>query len=169
MGGSKPPRRVRDSMVLKSVGRGEFALVSPLCARERQEDLDEVHAMIDGDELDIARDELLYLVADCHEFFEAHNLLAEVALLDGHDLAIARGHFGYVFETALKFIPPGFQGRLPTGMEYNAQLYLAGRGLARCLVALGDRPAAREVLERLAALDPHNADVRALLDELRQS
>ena len=36
--------------------------------------------MIEADELDIARDELLYLVADCPGFIEAHNLLAMLAL-----------------------------------------------------------------------------------------
>ena len=60
---------------LKRLDGKRFALQPPICAVDRKEDLDEVHNMIAGGELEIARDELLYLVSDCRGFLEAHNLL----------------------------------------------------------------------------------------------
>ena len=122
--------------------------------------------MIEADELDIARDELLYLVADCQGFIEAHNLLAMLALEEG-DVAIARGHFGFAFENGLEAVPSGFAGRLPADQEYNRQFFDAGRGLARCLVALNKPVEAREILEQLARFDPREESVQALLAELK--
>lgn len=144
---------------------GRFAFLPPLCARDRQDDLDEVRTMIAAGELEIARDELLYLVGDCRGFLEAHNLLAELALEEG-DVSLARGHFGFAYEVGLDSLPPGFRGRLPAGKAYNTAFFAAGRGLARCLIARGKVAEGRQVLEQLAKYDSQDEQVRTLLKEL---
>ncbi|HEY2251312.1 MAG TPA: hypothetical protein VGH74_09635, partial [Planctomycetaceae bacterium] len=60
---------------LRRLDGNRFSLTPPVCAFDRQEDLEEVRQMIAAGELEIARDELLYLVSDCRGFLEAHNLL----------------------------------------------------------------------------------------------
>jgi Tetratricopeptide repeat len=152
-------------LALRRVDGKRFSLQAPPCARERSEDLDEVHKMISAGETEIARDELLYLVADCRGFLDAHNLLGEMAVEEG-DLSLAQGHFGFAYEIGLGSLPEGFQGILPAHKDYNKAFFLAGRGLARCLIARGKPQEGREVLNALARFDPREASVRALLDEL---
>lgn len=165
-GGPRPRRpTARGLLRLRRLDANRYALQAPSCAMEREEDLEEVHAMIAEDELEIARDELLYLVADCRAFLSAHNLLGELALRE-EDISLARGHFGFAYEVGLDSLPPGFRGVLPTQRDYNGEFFLAGRGLARCLIARGQRAEGRGVLQNLQKLDPRNTDVRDLLAEL---
>jgi len=161
------PRRpaARGLLRLRRLDANRYALQAPVCALERAEDLEEVHAMIAEDELEIARDELLYLVADCRAFLAAHNLLGELALRE-EDVSLARGHFGFAYEVGIDSLPQGFRGVLPTQRDYNGEFFLAGRGLARCLIARGQRAEGRAVLQQLQKLDPRNTDVRDLLAEL---
>ena len=140
-------------------------LLAPITALDRKEDIDEVREMIAGGEFEIARDELLYLVSDCRGFLEAHNLLGELAL-EEEDIPLAQGHFGFAYEIGMDSLPPGFRGRLPANKEYNGAFFLAGRGVARCLIARGQLEKGREVLEQLAKLDPQEGNIQALLDEL---
>ncbi len=164
--GPRPKRPApRGLLRLKRLDANRFALQAPVCALERAEDLEEVHEMIAEDELEIARDELLYLVADCRAFLAAHNLLGELALRE-EDVSLARGHYGFAYEVGLDSLPPGFRGILPTQRDYNGEFFLAGRGLARCLIARGQRSEGRLVLQNLQKLDPRNTDVRDLLAEL---
>lgn len=164
--GPRPKRPAsRGLLRLKRLDANRFALQAPVCALERAEDLEEVHEMIAEDELEIARDELLYLVADCRAFLAAHNLLGELALRE-EDVSLARGHYGFAYEVGLDSLPPGFRGILPTQRDYNGEFFLAGRGLARCLIARGQRSEGRSVLQNLQKLDPRNTDVRDLLAEL---
>ncbi len=151
---------------LKRLDGNRFAFQPPICAVDRKEDLDEVHNMIAGGELEIARDELLYLVSDCRGFLEAHNLLGELAL-EEEDIALARGHFGFAYEIGMESLPPGFRGILPANKDYNQPFFLAGRGLARCLIARGKRKEGRDVLQQLARFDPRDTAIRSLLDELQ--
>lgn len=152
---------------LRRLDANRFALLEPFTAIDRKEDIEEVRKMIAGAELEIARDELLYLVSDCRGFLEAHNLLGELALEEG-DISLAQGHFGFAYEIGIDSLPPGFKGRLPANKEYNGAFFLAGRGVARCLIARGQHAKGREVLEQLARLDPQEEHVRALLDELKE-
>jgi len=124
--------------------------------------------MIAAGELEIARDELLYLVSDCRGFLEAHNRLGELALEEG-DVPLARGHFGFAFEIGIESLPKGFCGILPSAVAYNAPFFLAGRGLARCLIARGQRAEGRKVLEQLARFDPGEGSIRRLLAELDEA
>ncbi len=159
--------RQKDSLSLQRLGKNQFMFVAPRAAEERVDDIDEVQQMIAGEEFDIARDELLYLVADCSGFIEAHNLLAELAL-EENDLKLARGHFGFGFEQGLEVLTERFNGELPAHEGYNAHFFAAGRGLARCLIALGDRRTGQDVLERLSRWDPRERDTCDLLAELAE-
>jgi len=150
---------------LRRIDGNRFALQPPICAIDRQEDLDEVRNMIAGGELEIARDELLYLVSDCRGFLDAHNLLGELAL-EENDISLARGHFGFAYEIGLDSLPAGFRGILPATRDYNRPFFLAGRGVARCLIARGQRAEGREVLEKLARFDPREEHIQSLLAEL---
>lgn len=150
---------------LRRIDGNRFALQPPVCAVDRAEDLDEVRNMIAGGELEIARDELLYLVSDCRGFLDAHNLLGELAL-EENDISLARGHFGFAYEIGLDSLPAGFRGILPAARDYNRPFFLAGRGVARCLIARGQRAEGREVLEKLSRFDPREEIIRSLLSEL---
>src|SRR5579863_898243 len=152
-------------LILKRLNGNRFSLQPPICAVDRKEDLDEVQNMIAGGELEIARDELLYLVSDCRGFLEAHNLLAELAL-EEEDISLARGHFGFAYEIGLDSLPSGFRGILPADRDYNRAFFLAGRGLARCLIARGQSKEGRDVLVQLARFDPQEEHVKSLLKEL---
>lgn len=159
--------RLSGSLGLRRLGQNEWAFVPPDCAIERQMDLEEAQHMQEMGEEEIARDELLYLVADCHGFLTAHNQLGELALA-ASNVRLARGHFGYAYENALRALPPRFRGRLSAQHEGNAPFFAAGHNLARCLVALGKLDAAQAVLDKLAELDRHDADTRDLLQQLRE-
>jgi hypothetical protein len=150
---------------LRRLDGNRFAFLAPVCAFDRQEDIEEVQTMIAAGELEIARDELLYLVSDCRGFLEAHNLLGELAL-EEEDISLARGHFGFAYEIGLDSLPPGFRGILPAKRDYNRAFFLAGRGLARCLIARGQHQEGRDVLVQLAKFDPQEEHVKSLLKEL---
>lgn len=162
-----PQVRLKDRLTLQPQGRGEFLLVPPACAFDRREDVDEVREMMAEEEFDIARDELLYLVSDCSGFLEAHNLLAELALED-NEIAIARGHFGFAFETVLDILPLGFSGKIRASEPQNKHFFEAGCGLARCLIAQKKLSEGREVLERLTKFDPTDELTRDLLTQLAE-
>lgn len=150
---------------LRRLDGNRFAFQPPVCAFDRREDLEEVQQMIAAGELEIARDELLYLVSDCRGFLEAHNLLGELAL-EEEDISLARGHYGFAYEIGLDSLPAGFRGILPAKRDYNRAFFLAGRGLARCLIARGKDQEGRAVLVQLARFDPQEEHVKSLLKEL---
>jgi hypothetical protein len=151
--------------MIKPLGNNRFAFSAPRCALERDLDLEGVEAMRNEHEPEMARDELLFLVEDCRGFLEAYNLLAELAL-EENDFNLARGHFGFGYESGMAALPEGFRGLLPATEGYNPHFFLAGRGLARCLIKKGDVRRGREVLEQLAKFDPEEPNVKALLAEL---
>ena len=141
----------------------------PGCVRERAEDLDEVREMIEAGELEVAADELRWLLADCHEFIAAHALLGELALETNNDLALARGHFGAGYQLGLHALR---RAKMPKPLLYsqpaNRPFFAAGRGLAACLSRLDKFEMAIEVVDTLIELDPPDPlKLRALLDELR--
>ena len=67
---------------MRRTGDG-WVLVHPRCARDRADDLEEVREMVEAGELDVAIDELRWLVGGCSEFIEAHALLGRVGTGDG--------------------------------------------------------------------------------------
>lgn len=150
-----------------SDGRG-WVLVHPRGARERAEDLEEVREMIESGELDVAVDELRWLVGGCSEFVEAHALLGELALAEG-DAALARGHFGFAVQLGLKALKQAnVAGPLPYAQPANRAFFEAGRGLARALMKLGMTDKATTLVQDLVRLDPSDPlKLRAAIDDAR--
>ena len=145
-------------------GEEAFELVHPPCAQRRAEDLEEVRAMLEAGEVDVAVDELRWLLRACSSFLAAHTLLGEIALADG-DLALARSHFGRAYEIGREAIPEqGLAGPLPHARPANRAFFEAGKGLAQCLHQTAESRRAAEVVEQLLALDPSDPlGLRALL------
>ena len=59
-----------------------WEIVHSRAVKDRREDLDEVRQMLEAGELDIAEDELRWLLEDCHEMIQAHHMLGEIALIE---------------------------------------------------------------------------------------
>jgi tetratricopeptide (TPR) repeat protein len=147
-------RRPERISVRRLAGRDALELVYPPCVRERAEDMEEVHKMLEAGEIDVAVDELRWLSEGCGQLLEAHQLLGQIALDEG-DLQLARGHLGYAFELGLGAIPkkePSVE--LPYSQPANQPFFKAGKALAECLVRLGEPHTARKVAQKLLALDP---------------
>jgi hypothetical protein len=148
----------------KSPGTESWELVHPRCALDRAEDVEEVHKMVEAGEIDIAREELQWLLSGCTDMIDAHKTLGELALLD-HDLPLARGHFGYAFQIGVKALDrAGATSGVLYRLHTNQAFFEAGKGLAYCLRELGKQEMAVEVVERMLACDPSDPlGVRALL------
>lgn len=109
--------------------------------------------MLDAGEMEIARDELRWLLEDCHDFLDGHRMLAELAL-EEHDLRLARAHFGYAFEIGFSALPPEAErGRVGYDRPTNRALLEAAKGLAWCLHELGKPRMALAVARQLLAWD----------------
>jgi hypothetical protein len=131
-----------------------FELVHPPCAKTRREDIEEVRAMLDAGEIDVAVDELRWLLAGCHALVEAHRLLGQIALESG-DVPLGRAHFGRGYELGTKALPPdGLRGTLPSARDANRAFFASGNGLIECLRQLGELDRAAEIAHQLAVLDP---------------
>jgi len=164
----KPSRR-RDSSLprgrlgLRRVAGEEFELVHPATVLARKEDLEEVRAMIEAGETEVAVDELRWLSSGCSAFVEGHQLLGELALLEG-DYELAQSHLGTAFELGLAALGRSFSGRLPGQRPANRPLFLAGKGLAWAMKQQGHGLAAAQVVDQLLRWDPSDPlHVRGLL------
>ena len=154
------------ALSVRRAGRSnDFELVHPRAAVERAADIEEVEHMLDAGEVELAKDELRWLLDDCRELLDAHRLLGELALLEA-DTKLARAHFGYAYKLGIDALPGSLGGELPYRLGPNQGFFQAGKGLAACLVELGESAMARDVLQRLVALDP--TDPLALADILSQ-
>ena len=120
--------------------------------------------MLDAGEVDVAVDELRWLLEGCREFLAAHRLLGQIAL-SGGDLQLARAHFRRAYDLGLKALPKGgLPGTLPCARDANRAFFEAGKGLVECLVQLGESGPAAEVARQLLALDPSDPlGIRELL------
>jgi hypothetical protein len=124
--------------------------------------------MIEAGEMDVALDELRWLLSGCSEFIAAHVLLGDIAR-DMGDLPLARGHYGAGYQLGLQSLR---RAKMPKPLLYsqlaNQSFFEAGRGLAWSLEKLGKPQMAEEVVSTLAEFDPSDPlRLRALLDELR--
>jgi tetratricopeptide (TPR) repeat protein len=162
---NRAPKGASDRITVRRVpGADTFELVHPPCVEERAEDIEEVYAMLAAGEIDVAVDELRWLLEGCRELLEAHKLLGEIALAAG-DLALARGHLGRAYELGLGALAEcARSGTLPYQRHANQAFFQAAKGLAQCLDQLGESRLAAEVVGRLLALDP--TDPLALKDVL---
>jgi hypothetical protein len=110
--------------------------------------------MVDAGELEIARDELRWLLADCSEFIAAHVLLGELAVAEG-DLALARGHYGAGYQLGLQALRrAGMPKPLLYSQPANRAFFEAGRGLVETLKKLNRQDMADEIVATLVELDP---------------
>ncbi len=130
-----------------------WELLPPLCASERQEDLDEVRRMIELGEIDVAIDELRWLLQGCSDFIAVHRLLGELALAR-EDYPLARGHFGYAFRIGVKAVGEPPAGLFPYSQEGNRDFLESAKGLAWCLFKLDKPELAIDVVRTLLACDP---------------
>lgn len=138
----------------RAAGEDAWELVHPRCACDREDDVEEVRKMIEAGEVEVAVDELRWLLGGCSDFIDAHKALGELALVEG-DLPLARGHFGYAFRIGSKAIEQArARGAVPYRLAANQAFHEAGKGLAYCLQKLGKSEMLREVVEQLLACDP---------------
>ncbi len=133
---------------------GGWEFVHPRCSRRRREDIEEVEAMVEAGENDIARDELVWLLGECPDFLDAHVQLGLIAL-EEDDPKLARGHFGRAYELAIKALDAvGGPQPVPYALDGNKAFFHAAKGLVHCLVEMGRQRSAKEVCQRIAPLDP---------------
>ena len=114
--------------------------------------------MIDAGELEVAIDELRWLIEGCRDFIQAHQLLGELALSADEDLPLARGHFGRAYRLGCQALERAkMPSPLPALHPANRPFFEAGRGLAWCLHQLGKRSQGAEIVDQLLACDPSDA------------
>ncbi|HEV2969185.1 MAG TPA: hypothetical protein VGY55_04285 [Pirellulales bacterium] len=120
--------------------------------------------MLAAGEIEIARDEVRWLLEGCHDFLEAHKLLGEIASAD-RDVPLARGHFGYAVRIGQQAIARAGNPRpVPYRLPANQPFHEAGKALVLCLIELDKRELATGVVEQLLSYDPSDPlGVRPLL------
>lgn len=157
--------RAATEIRLRHVAPEGWELVEPRCARDRADDMEEVQTMIAAGEIEIARDEIRWLLQGCHDSLAAHKLLGELAYAE-HDLPLARGHFGYAFRLGQQAIARAGNPRpIPYKLPGNQAFHESGKALALCLIQLDKRELAAEVVRDLVSYDPTDPlGVRAMLD-----
>jgi hypothetical protein len=165
----KRPRSPSGLGVRRSTDGRSWVLVHPRCVRDRTEDLEDVRAMIDAGELEIAADELRWLLSGCPELIAAHELLGELAIALHNDLPLARGHFGAGYQLGLQTLR---RSNMPKPLLYaqpaNRAFFETGRGLVWTLEKLGRRDMSQEIVETLLELDASDPlRLKSLVDELR--
>lgn len=140
--------------VRKRPGQAAWELVPPRCAQQRREDLEEVQKMIDAGELEVAVDELRWLLQGCSDCLAAHRMLGELALVS-RDLPLARAHFGYVVQAVTQTLRRAkCAGPLPYRLPANQVFYESGKGLAHCFRELAKPELCRELIAELLHWDP---------------
>ncbi len=166
---SKKPAHAT-SVTARRAADDRWELIHPRCATEREADLEEVQGMIDAGEVEVAVEELRWLIEECSDFITGHYLLGQLALLE-EDFGLARGHFGYAFRIGLKALGGAdrLQHPAPYDLPANREFLEAGKGLAWCLHQLGKKMIALEVVGQMLKLDPSDAlGVTAWLEEFER-
>src|SRR4051812_5994609 len=124
--------------------------------------------MIEAGEMDVALDELRWLLSDCSEFIGAHVLLGEVARAGG-DFPLARAHYGAGYQLGLQALR---RANMPRPLLYsqlaNQSFFEAGQGLIWTLEKIGKPKMAEEIVAPLTKIDSTAPlHLRAMLDDLR--
>ena len=159
----KPPKKTAGARrsgltvrVEQAPGGKGWRLLHPRCALERADDLEEVEAMLDGGESEIAMDELRWLLGGCPDFIAAHRLLGDLALASG-DIPLARGHYGHAFRIGLAALAEaGNPSPLNADLKENEDFFLSGQGVAHCLRLLSKDAMAEEIVQQLQTCDPRD-------------
>ena len=122
--------------------------------------------MIEADEIDVAIDELRWLLEGCSDFIVAHKTLGELALMT-NDYSLARGHFGYAFQIGKSAIERARATRVPYRLPDNQAFFEAGKGLTHCLIKLDKQRLAIGVARDLIGYDPSDPlNVRGLIESV---
>ena len=132
-------------------------------------DLEEVQQMVEAGELEIAMDELRWILSGCSEMLEPHVLLGQIAIELENDIPLARGHFGFAFQLGEKTLErEACPGPLPGDSPRNAPWYEAARGIAWCFEKQGQPERANQIAETACRFDPSDpAEIRLMIDDLR--
>lgn len=110
--------------------------------------------MVEAGEVEIAHDELVWLLSECPDFLDAHVQLGLIAL-ENDDPKLARGHFGRAYELTIRTLDAAGSPRpLPYDLDGNKPFFQAAKGLVHSLMELGRKRAAADVCQQLATLDP---------------
>lgn len=153
-GKKRAQRRSPSGIRVRRARENGYELVFPPGVRERADDMEEIHSMLAAGEIEIAVDELRWLLDGCRELLEAHALLGQIAFRES-DLDLARAHFGYAFQLGIDALPRGgLDGPLPHGHPANRAFHEAGKGLVETLLKLGEMKTAQHIAGQLFALDP---------------
>lgn len=139
-----PPRKA-GGINMRRIAGNDFELVHPHCVEELFPDYEEGLEIWKAGEPEEARDALRFALQGCGDNLWVHVALGRIALEANKDPGLARGHFGYAFELALKTIPVDFPGRLPKNRFANQPFYAAIDGLIACLTALAETAEADEL------------------------
>jgi len=143
-----------DVVTLPTSAAPVWEFVHPRCARKRRDDLEEVEAMLEAGETEVAREELVWLLSECPDFLEAHLQLGLLAL-EEDDPKLARGHFGRAVEIGLRALEQAGNPRpLPALLAGNRAFFESAKGLVHALVEAGKRGMAAETAKRIVHLDP---------------
>jgi hypothetical protein len=152
---SGPRRREVIAVARRETAQGvAWEIVQPRCARKRRVDFAEVDEMGEAGEIEIARDELVWLLSECPDFLEGHVHLGLIAM-EEDDLKLARGHFGRAYELCLRAFEAASNPQpIPYDLPGNRPFHEAAKGLVHCLLETGRRKVAQDVCRRIAPLDP---------------
>ena len=143
-----------EMVMLPSLAAPAWEFIHPRCARRRREDLEEVEAMIEAGEPDVAREELVWLLSECPDFLDAHLQLGLLAL-EENDPKLARGHFGRAVELGFKALETaGNPQPLPYSLPGNRPFFESAKGLVHALLESGRKGMAVDTAKKIAALDP---------------
>jgi hypothetical protein len=140
--------------IRRAADQDAWELVPPRCARERTEDMEEVEAMLAAGEVDVATDELRWLLNGCACFINAHKMLGELAAAE-NDFELARAHFGHAYQEGLKAVRRvKLDQPLSYEIEANRPFFEAAKGLVYCLLKLDRKKLAREIVGQMIKCDP---------------
>jgi len=143
-----------EMVMLPSLAAPVWEFVHPRCARRRREDMEEVEAMIEAGETEIAREEIVWLLSECPDFLEAHLQLGLLAL-EEDDPKLARGHFGRAVELGFRALETAGNPRpLPATLPGNRAFFESAKGLVHALLESGRKGMAIDTARKVAALDP---------------
>lgn len=149
--GTPIPRRT-GGLGLRHIGDGRFELTHPRCVEELRLDFEEGIEIWKAGEPEEARDALRFALQGCGDNIWVHAALGRIALEAFNDPSLARGHFGYGYELAMKAIPADFQGTLPPQRPGNRPLFDVIDGLMTCHMALGEPKLAADLRAKAARL-----------------
>jgi hypothetical protein len=117
----------------------------PRCVEETWLDYEEGMELWAAGEVEDARDVFRFALEGCGDQAWVHVALGRLALEQDRDMALARGHFGYVIELARRGLGRAPVGRLDPQLLGNQPVFEAMAGLIRIMRATGQQREAEEL------------------------